>query len=162
MAPAPAANLIAATMNAMRKTTDQRAGGGGSDSGNPAAAGEDAARADNYYAARTPKGVGARKSAEWIKSADIRSDDGIDSIFGLVRAAYTDLYAETKGGTGPTAIRRSAKTVSKAILAALENRASNAEGGGDEEYSNTKRRSSTPSSGTHEWPCMRRPANPLR
>jgi len=100
---------------------------GGPFLGNPAAEGEAAAKADDYYSARAPKGVSARRAAEWISSADARNGEAIDSIFGLVRSAYTELYAETKGGTGSNAIRRAARTISKGILDALETRAEEVE-----------------------------------
>jgi hypothetical protein len=98
---------------------------------NPAAEGAAAAKADDYYSARAPKGVSARRAAEWISSADARSGDAVDSIFGLVRSAYTELYAETKGGTESTAIREAARTISKGILDTLEIRAEEVEMAGD-------------------------------
>ena len=95
---------------------------------NPAADGAAAARADNYYASKAPTGVSARKAANWILSAEIRSDDALDSIFGLVRSAYTELYAETRGAKVSNAILEAVRAVSDAILDAIEESALKAEG----------------------------------
>ena len=97
----------------------------------PAAESAAAARADDYYVARAPEGVSARRAAEWISSADARTGEAIDSLFGLVRSAYSELHVETKGGTGSNAIRRAARAISKGILDALETRAEEVEMAGD-------------------------------
>ena len=102
-------------------------------SDDPAAEGETAATADNFYPAKSPKGVSARRAAEWISAADARISDGVDSMFSLVRSAYTELYAETKRGTGSNAIRRTARTISRWILDALETRIEELEMAGDGE-----------------------------
>ena len=99
----------------------------------PAAEGAAAAKADDYYSASAPTGVSARQAAEWISSADARTGEAIDALFGLVRLAYAELLAETKGGTGSNAILRAARTISKGILDALEIRAGEVEAGGDGE-----------------------------
>jgi hypothetical protein len=99
----------------------------------PAAEGAAAARDDNHYAARAPKGVRARQAATWISSADARERSALDALFGIVRSAYTELYAETKGGTESTAIREAAQRISATIADALEIRAEEVEEGGDGE-----------------------------